>query len=236
MTGAARRRFVVGGWAAARTAAGVDARASARAVACARVPTMVRRRSSPAGTVTDQFALFLQQADHLSKRRLMKSGLDTNLAITAGGGPPTVTWKRPDEEDFRSFLVDLRPFIADGEPVFLDRIYNLIERHVTDPQLREEARQSRKILGNARDGSDLYLDDRTPAQIADAYIDGTFHVDPAARKRSTRPTGFSSDLDLWFVHSYCAGVALRVAEGASIVRRALASGTVSEMPITDAGA
>jgi hypothetical protein len=92
------------------------------------------------------------------------------------------------------------------------------------------------MLGNVREGSDLHLDDRTPAQIADAYIDGTFHVDPAARERSARPTGFSADLDLWFVHSYCAGVAFRVAEGASIIRRALASGTVSDAPITDTGA
>ena len=166
---------------------------------------MGRRRTSPAGTVTDQFGLFLQQADRLSKRRLMTSGLDTSLAITAGGGPPTVTWRRPDEEDFRSFLVDLRPFIADGEPVFLDRVFNLIERHVTNPRLREEARLSRKILGDVRDGADLHLEDRTPAQIADAFIDGTFHVDPAARERSTRPPGFFSDLDLWFVHSYCGG-------------------------------
>jgi len=196
---------------------------------------MGRRRSNPVGTVTDQFGLFLQQADRLSKRRLMKSGLDTSLAITAGSGPPTVTWRRPDEEDFRSFLVDLRPFIAEGEPVFLDRVFNLIERHVTNLKLREEARHSRKILGDVREGADLHLEDRTPARIADAYVDGTFHVDPAARERSTRPPGFSTDLDLWFVQSYCGGVAHRVAEVASIIRRAQASGTVSETPLVDAG-
>ena len=167
----------------------------------------------------------------------MESGLDTNLAITAGGGrPPTVTWNRPDEEDFQAFLVDLRPFISPGEPVFLDRMYSLIEQHVSDPDLREEARRSRKALRDVQVGADLRLEDRSPVQIADAYIDGTFHVDPAAREQSARPAGFSADLDRWFVHSYCASVARRVAEVASVVRRARASGAVSETPVEGGGA
>ena len=166
----------------------------------------------------------------------MQSGLDTNLTITAGGGSATVTWNRPDEEEFQAFLVDLRPFISEGEPVFLRRVYNLIELHITDPELREEARRSRNTLRDYEVGADLHLRDRSPAQIADAYIDGTFHVDPVAREQSARPAGFFADLDQWFVHSFCAGVTLRAAEVASIVRRALASGAVSETPITRTGA
>jgi hypothetical protein len=165
----------------------------------------------------------------------MQSGLDTSLHISVGRGVPTVTWKRPDDEEFQAFLVDLRPFISDREPVFLDRIYNLIERHITDPQLREEARQSRRILGDVRTGADLRRADRSPAQIADAYIDRTFHVDATARGESVRLLRFSADLDQWFVHSFCAGVALRVEEVAAIVRRALANEAVSESPIASAG-
>lgn len=186
--------------------------------------------------MTAHFGLVLEQAERLSTRRLMQSRVDTDLTINVGGGLPTVTWKRPDEEEFQAFLVDLRPFISDGEPVFLDRIFNLIERHVTDPDLRDEARRSRKVLRDVEVGADLHLGDRSPAQIADAYIDGTFHVDPAARKQSARPAGFFADLDRWFVHSYCSGVARRVAEVASIVQRALESGSVSETPATGGGA
>jgi hypothetical protein len=200
-----------------------------------RVAGMGRRRSSPPKSATAHFGLFLEQTTRLSRRRLMESGLDTNLAIRAGGGPPTVTWNRPDEEDFQAFLVDLRPFMSPGEPVFLDRIYNLIEQHVSDPVLREEARRSRKVLRDVEVGADLHLEDRSPVQIADAYIDGTFHVDPAAREQSARPAGFSADLDQWFVHSYCAGVAQRVGEVASIVRRALGSGSVSGTPVAGGG-
>jgi hypothetical protein len=112
------------------------------------VASVGRRRGSPPKTVTEQFGWFLDQADRLSRRRLMQSGLDTNLTITAGGGSATVTWNRPDEEEFQAFLVDLRPFISEGEPVFLRRVYNLIELHITDPELREEARRSRNLAMN----------------------------------------------------------------------------------------
>ena len=158
------------------------------------------------------------------------------MTITVGGGPPAVTWSRPDQEDFHAFLVDLRPFISPGEPVFLNLVYSLIERHVTDPQLRDEARRSREILRAVESGADLSMKGRSPAQIADAYIDGTFHVDPDARQRAAQTEGFFADLDQWFVQSYCAGVALRVAEVAEVVRRAMASGAVRETPIANDGA
>lgn len=118
-----------------------------------------------------------------------QTGATPNLTITAGGGSATVTWNRPDEEEFQAFLVDLRPFISEGEPVFLRPVYNLIELHITDPELREEARRSRNTLRDYEVGADLHLRDRSPAQIADAYIDGTFHVDPVAREQSARPAG-----------------------------------------------
>lgn len=179
----------------------------------------------------ERFTLFCDQADRLASRRLVRTGLDTNMTIRGGGGPTTVTWSRPDEEDFRAFLVDLRPFISDAEPVFLNGIYNLIDQHVTDAALRAEARRSRSLFQAVASGADFRRADRSPAQIADDYIDGTFHVDPEARGRSASPDTFSAELDQWFVHDYSAGVTLRVAEVASILRRAIAGGSVSEVRI-----
>lgn len=193
---------------------------------------MGTRQGSPTFTVARRFSLFIEQADRLAGRRLVQSGIDTSLAITVGGGQATVRWNRPDEEEFQAFLVDLRPFISDREPVFLNTVYNVIEMHITDPDLCEDARRSRRIFRDVEAGADLRRGDRSPAQIAGAYIDGTFHADPAARERSARPPGFFADLDQWFVNSYCAGVALRVAEVASIVKRALASGAVSEARVS----
>ena len=186
---------------------------------------MGSRNDSANFAVARRFGLFIEQADRLAGRRLVRSGLDTSLAITVGGGQATVSWKRPDDEEF---LVDLRPFISDREPVFLNTVYNVIELSVTDVGLRQEARTSRRVFRDVEAGADLRRGDRSPAQIAGAYIDGTFHVDSAAREQSQRPPGFFADMDQWFVNSYCAGVALRVAEVASIVKRALASGAVSE--------
>jgi hypothetical protein len=119
---------------------------------------VARRGAGRAKTATQHFELFLEQADRLAGRRLMKTGLDTSLTITAGSGPAMVTWKKPDDEDFQAFLVDLRPFLSPGEPVFLERIHNLIEQHVTDPALREEARRSRKILRDVEAGADLAVE------------------------------------------------------------------------------
>jgi hypothetical protein len=130
---------------------------------------MGTRQGSPIFTVTRRFSLFIEQADRLAGRRLVQSGMDTSLAITVGGGQATVSWNRPDEEEFQAFLVDLRPFISDREPVFLNTVYNVIEIHITDPDLCEEARRSRRILRDVEAGADLRRGDRSPAQIAGAY-------------------------------------------------------------------
>jgi len=118
----------------------------------------------------------------------MQSGLDTNLTITAGGGSATVTWNRPDEEEFQAFLVDLRPFISEGEPVFLRRVYNLIELHITDPELREEARRSRNALRDYEVGADLHLGDRSPARSPTRTLTGpsTLIQWPASNLRGQR--------------------------------------------------
>ncbi len=193
---------------------------------------MGKRRGRAELMVAERLELFIEQAGRLANRRLVQAGFDTSLTITAGGGPPSVSWARPDQEEFHAFLVDLRPFISDQEPVFLNRVYNLIQCYVTDPKLRYEARKSRERLRAAESGAAFRQADRTPAQIADAYIDGTFHVDPDARRRMARPEGFFADLDRWFVQSYCARVSLQVAEVAAIARQALASGVVVETPFT----
>ncbi len=196
---------------------------------------MGRRRRAPALTVAERFDLVIEQAGRLAGRRLMQAGFDTSLSIRVGGGPPTVIWAKPDQEDFRAFLVDLRPFISAKEPVFLARVYSLIERHVTDPQLRDEARASREKLRAVGSGADLREANRSPAQIADAYIDGTFHVEPDVRRRTERAEGFFADMDEWFVHHYCSGVARRVEEVALIVRTAVAAGAIVETPFADNG-
>jgi hypothetical protein len=185
--------------------------------------------------VAERFDLVIEQASRLAGRRLMQAGFDTSLNLHVGGGPPAVIWSRPDQEDFRAFLVDLRPFISAGEPVFLDRVYSLIECHVTDRRLRDEARASREKLRAVESGDDLREANRSPAQIADAYIAETFHVDPDTRRRTQRNQGIFADMEEWFVHHYCSGVARRVEEVASIVRSAVAAGAIVETPLAGSG-
>jgi len=56
----------------------------------------------------------------------------------------------PDEDDFRSMLMALRPVISEGEETYIGHIYNLIERHVTDPSLVGDGRRSRALLDDAK--------------------------------------------------------------------------------------
>ena len=74
---------------------------------------------------------------------------------TRGGGAITVDV--PDHEDFRSYLLDLRPFTLSREDVHFASIGNILERTLTDDTLKERARANRRAWREAFEGTGDFI-------------------------------------------------------------------------------
>ena len=91
----------------------------------------------------------------------------------------------PNEEHFRSFMLDFRPFTARKERIYLGRVINLLDRHLTDTELRESLRElqaqwkraQRGVLGLSIDAKDYAADD-----VLNLFVNGYyFHHDREKR-------------------------------------------------------
>lgn len=139
-------------------------------------------------TVVEQFGLFVERADELGRTAIVrKSGLDAgfNLHFDQTGG--RYSFRQPDEEHLRSFLLTFRQFVMNDEPVFIRRILALAHQHIQSDELRARATENaqiwKRILKSC--GFNLVIRDQqiTPEYALDLYINGQyFHND--GRKRA----------------------------------------------------
>lgn len=132
----------------------------------------------------EQLRYFCYEADKLRQEPLVRKGWDNSFTLnfdrTRG---LSMALRQPEELEFRSLLLALRRFVAAGEPVFLDRIYNLCERHITSDHLRDLFRDARQKWKQAQRSSGMKLihngRELTPPYVADLWINGHyFHSDP----------------------------------------------------------
>jgi hypothetical protein len=201
------------------------------------------RRPSTKRTYTDLEVLdvFVELADDLGRTRLVQQGFETSLVIRGGGKPSLVVQSpEPDEDDFRSMLLALRQLIAEGSETQMNRIYNLIEAHVSDPALVQDARDSRSIMSAAAAGASgatsrdpslspgLSIDGLNPGEIADRYLNGQyFHHDANDADAIRRLSPEESVLHRYFLRQYAVEAIRQVAAASNIVRKAKADGTLA---------
>jgi len=142
--------------------------------------------------VIQQLQLFSETVDELRNTNVMKKGLSSDMTIKSSKVGENwdvrfVTPKWPEEDDLRSFLLTFRMFISEKEPVFLNRIFNLSIKTLTDDRLKSfmiDAKEKWKkaegeaVLSLKYQGKLLTLD-----QIASLWISGKyFHKDPDKRQ------------------------------------------------------
>ena len=133
--------------------------------------------------------LFLDRAAELFGTRLARSGgLDTSFSINfdrATGARFSIS--NPDEEDLRSYLLTYRQFISNDEPVFVNKIHNVLWHNLDSSSKyreglaeaqghwRQQCRQG--MIALSIDGKAL-----PPELLQDLWINGHyFHND--SRKR-----------------------------------------------------
>lgn len=130
--------------------------------------------------------LFLRRVDEIRGTRLIRTGaLSDAFHVGATKGQPAVfSVSRPDEDDFRSFLLSFRHLVAKKEPATLDRVANIVLGGLEPNRLREIVVQSREKWRRAKKSGTMRLvidgTDYGPELVLDLYLNGRyFHSDTA---------------------------------------------------------
>jgi hypothetical protein len=133
-----------------------------------------------------QLEAFLERAERMRRLPiLVGGGLSTSWSVTfnqTSGVRFSAT--EPDEESFRSLLVDLRPFTMQKEPVFLNRVHNLLEQTLTDAGLRETLHETRDEWKRAQRGAinvAMNADTYDAATVFNLWLNGYYFHDDRAK-------------------------------------------------------
>ena len=148
-------------------------------------------------TPVEHLNLFVQKVEQLQRLRIFEEGnwrssFTMNWERTKG---LTFGVQQPDEELFRSFLLEFRRFVAKGDPLYLGRVFNVAHRNIRSEQLRGRLVEAREHWRNTTRQGNIALvwngKPLPPEEIADLWINGWyFHDDPRKRKFLTSLGGW----------------------------------------------
>lgn len=193
-----------------------------------------RRNTFEAMSVRERFQLFVQRVGELNRTRLAQDGFDWALQIHFDRDHGvSVDLQQPDEDLLRSFLLALRQFMSQGEPVYLFTIYNLCNNHIASDFLRQQLAESRTAWKGALRGTGigLTIDGRefTPEEATDIWLNGYyFHNDQAYREILAGLQSMDRGLvRTWFLQCITASAKVVVYVG-SVVKHALDEGLIVE--------
>jgi len=128
--------------------------------------------------------IFLKRVKELKNTKLVREGYNSGFTLkwTEESGMLDFQFSQPDEDLFRSLLLSLRHFLQEKEPTFINRIYNICDRCLTNEKHKNYLVKSRKFLNEAMKSTGLHLniDQKhfSPSYVWDIYINGLyFHSD-----------------------------------------------------------
>jgi len=128
--------------------------------------------------------IFLKRVEELKNTKIVREGYDSGFTLkwTKESGVLNFQFNQPDEDLFRSLLLSLRHFLQEKEPTFINRIYNICHRCLTNEKHRNYLVKSRKFLNEAMKSTGVHLniDQKhfSPSYVWDIYINGLyFHGD-----------------------------------------------------------
>jgi hypothetical protein len=129
--------------------------------------------------------------------------------------------------------MSLRRFVSPRDPVFLNRIHNQCEQHITSDELKDYLRHARERWKQAQQsgGMQFVLNDRelTPAHLADLWINGHyFHgsIDDPKTRELQEMQGLRMGLDRFNFVSFVGDAVHHVVYVESIIRHALREGCI----------
>ncbi|MCA2216907.1 hypothetical protein [Jidongwangia harbinensis] len=188
-------------------------------------------RSNDALSPERVFRLFVERTEKMKRRRIFDDGVP-RIAYkqTVGGSNYRFELSAPDEEDYRSFLLDLRPFLLVGDPIHFEYVHNLLAKRLTDKALLADCRHNRKDWDRVKRGHEAFNINGVSYEAIDffqavAYGD-IFHVD--ADKRAWLATLPQSVQDWARFNLYSVGLnaARVISPQANLIRTALERGVL----------
>lgn len=143
---------------------------------------------------------YVGQVEKLRNRRMIKEGGGVKWSLTVDRIPDlsvSMRWDFPDEEDFRSFLMDFRRFIAPNEPIHFNKVCNTLYKMLrTNNDVREDLivarRQWRDTLG--KNGGGIRFEEQmfSPEEVIDLWLNGYyFHRDLEKYEQLDKMLSFS---------------------------------------------
>ncbi len=139
---------------------------------------------------SEHFKLFVERAGELRNTRLVQSGgprMSLSMKWNHEDELLRIESTKPNEDDLKAFLLTFRQFFMDRDPVFLGRIFSLLQQWMTDDHLKGEVVKAREHWKACIKGAgiEVAVDDvrMTPEHVTKVMINGLcFHNDQRYRK------------------------------------------------------
>lgn len=130
--------------------------------------------------------LFVEKFDAAVSRRAIREGtIQAGWTLQASDESSELTTDLGDDDDVRSLMIDFRSFVSPKEPAFANRVFNELERRLSDDTLKEHARSNRVHWDRAKAGGGQVVNNGviyTAERAFDLRINGEiFHSDEAKR-------------------------------------------------------
>ena len=145
---------------------------------------MGKRSPADSYTPTERFDLFVRKAEQLRLEPAVQEGhFNISLSLNfEAGGPLTAQSQEPNDTLLRSFLLTFRQFISNDEPIFVNKIHNVLWENVRSDELKGYmADASRKWKQASKVGAIQIATEEgpiDPADLMDIWINGWyFHAD-----------------------------------------------------------
>src|SRR4051794_4936038 len=98
-----------------------------------------------------RFRLFVVRVDQaVGRRAVQQETLKSSFTLIGSAEQSTLQVNTGDEDDVRSLLIDFRSFVSPSEPIFVNWVFNELERRLSDDELRESSRECREAWERAR--------------------------------------------------------------------------------------
>jgi len=181
------------------------------------------------------FRLFIERAERMASRRIFIGGVPkVSYKMTLGGARYKFELTAPDEEDFRSFLLDLRPFLMEKESINFNRVAADLHRRLADEHMRADCVHNRDGWKRVMKGEEIFDIDGVKYEAKDLFFmvaySELFHLDSKRRDEFARLPRSVQDIANYNVYSFGLKAAQVIVPQANLIRKALKVGAVNLDP------
>ncbi|MCL4339157.1 hypothetical protein M1271_05705 [Patescibacteria group bacterium] len=142
--------------------------------------------------------LFLTKIEELLSCSLLKSKHQISFKLNITGNTGLATTTTPDEEQLRSFLLVFRNFYSPREKINFPKISEILERYITNTQIKDNIRKTREVYQNTLDRSPMSLIENEiavpPKEILRRWMYGFYHHTDEEKRQKIEAWGFAVGL------------------------------------------